>query len=112
MEVTVDDEAQTRVRHIYTVSASITGKVLRISNPSTDHDVSLHVGDQVIANDTIVAVMKSTAPSFLDIRSREELQAGRRRSLRGRVAACRTNPGGTGVAVLFGEFAMPSCPGA
>lgn len=31
MEVTVDDDARTRVRHIYTVSAPIAGKVLRIS---------------------------------------------------------------------------------
>ena len=34
MEVTVDDEAKTRVRHIYTVSAPIAGKVLRISHPA------------------------------------------------------------------------------
>ena len=33
MEVTVDDEAKTRVRHVYTVSAPIAGKVLRISHP-------------------------------------------------------------------------------
>ncbi|TIP50379.1 MAG: secretion protein HlyD, partial [Mesorhizobium sp.] len=31
MEVTIDDEAKTRVRHVYTVSAPIAGKVLRIS---------------------------------------------------------------------------------
>ncbi|MBW3709880.1 secretion protein HlyD, partial [Streptomyces griseus] len=29
MEVTVDDDARTRVRHIYTVSAPVAGKVLR-----------------------------------------------------------------------------------
>ena len=33
MEVTVDDEGKTRVRHVYTVSAPIAGKVLRISHP-------------------------------------------------------------------------------
>jgi len=75
MEVTVDDEAKTRVRHIYSVSAPITGKVLRISNPAGGHDISVHVGDEVTANETIVAVMQPMAPSFLDIRSREELQA-------------------------------------
>jgi HlyD family secretion protein len=75
MEVTVDDEAKTRVRHIYTVSAPITGKVLRISKPATDHDITLHVGDPVIANETIVAVMQPMSPGFLDIRSREELRA-------------------------------------
>ena len=74
MEVTVDDEAKTRVRHIYTVSAPIAGKVLRISHPSGSQGVSVHVGDQVIANETVVAVMQPTTPSFIDVRSREELQ--------------------------------------
>ena len=76
MEVTIDDEAKTRVRHVYTVSAPIAGKVLRISNPLGSQDMSLHVGDRVVANETVVAVMQPMAPSFLDIRSREELQAG------------------------------------
>ncbi|MEX0852059.1 MAG: HlyD family efflux transporter periplasmic adaptor subunit, partial [Bauldia sp.] len=75
MEVTVDDEAKTRVRHVYTVSAPIAGKVLRISNPTGAEDISLHVGDQVVANETVVAVMQPMAPGFLDVRSREELQA-------------------------------------
>ena len=66
MEVTVEDEGKTRVRHVYTVSAPITGKVLRIPR---------HVGDQVVADGTVVAVMQATAPGFLDVRSREELQA-------------------------------------
>jgi len=75
IEVTIDNEAKTRVRHIYTVSAPIAGKVLRISNPMGSQDISLHVGDQVVGNETVVAVMQPMAPSFLDIRSREELQA-------------------------------------
>ena len=75
MEVTVDDEGKTNVRHIYTVSAPIAGKVLRISRPLSDHSTSIHVGDQVKAAETVVAVMQPTAPSFLDVRSREELQA-------------------------------------
>jgi HlyD family secretion protein len=75
MEVTVDDEGKTNVRHVYTVSAPIAGKVLRISHPLGLHDVSLHVGDKVKATETVVAVMQPTAPSFLDVRSREELQA-------------------------------------
>src|SRR5262245_25572769 len=62
MDVTVDDEAKTRVRHVYTVSAPIAGKVLRISNPEGSHLVSLHVGDPVIANETVVAAMQSTSP--------------------------------------------------
>lgn len=75
MEVAIDDEAKTRVRHIYTVSAPITGKVLRISNPTGPQNNSLHVGDQVTAGETVVAIMQPMSPSFLDIRSREELQA-------------------------------------
>src|SRR5580765_3646 len=75
MEVTVDDEGKTHVRHIYTVSAPIAGKVLRISHPLGSHDISIHVGDVVTADRTVVAIMQPTAPSFIDIRSREELEA-------------------------------------
>ena len=32
MEVTIDEEAKTRVRHVYTVSAPVAGKVLDISS--------------------------------------------------------------------------------
>lgn len=75
MEVTIEDEAKTRVRHIYTVSAPVAGKVLRISHPFGEQGLSLHVGDQVKAAETVVAIMQPTVPSFLDVRSREELQA-------------------------------------
>lgn len=66
MAVTVDDEAKTRVRHIYTVSAPIAGKVLRAPR---------EVGDEVTADDSIVAVMQPSSPSFHDVRTHEELQA-------------------------------------
>lgn len=75
MEVTVDDDGKTQVQHVYTVSAPIAGKVLRISHPSGDQGVSRHVGDQVIADETIVAVMQPTVPGFIDIRSRGQLEA-------------------------------------
>jgi HlyD family secretion protein len=75
MEVTVDDEGKTRVRHIYTVSAPIAGKVLRISQPVGDHGVSHHVGDLVTADQTVVAIMQPMTPGFIDTRSREELEA-------------------------------------
>lgn len=67
MEVTVDDEAKTRVKDVYTVSAPLTGAVLRVPG---------QVGDQVVANETIVAVMQPAMPGFHDARSHEELQAG------------------------------------
>jgi HlyD family secretion protein len=66
MEVTVDDEAKTRVRHVYTVSAPLAGKVLR--NPR-------QVGDAVTADETVVAIMQPTRPAFHDIRTHEELEA-------------------------------------
>jgi HlyD family secretion protein len=66
MEVPVDDEAKTRVRHVYTVSAPLPGKVLRTSR---------HVGDQVTADETVVAVMQPTPPGFHDVRTHEELAA-------------------------------------
>ena len=75
MEVTVDDEGKTRVRHVYTVSAPIAGKVLRISRPDGAKGISVHVGDEVTAGETVVAVMQPAIPGFIDVRSREELQA-------------------------------------
>ena len=75
MEVTIDDEGKTRVRHVYIVSAPIAGKVLRISHPVGNSHISLHVGDRVIADQTVVAIMQPMAPSFIDARSREEIVA-------------------------------------
>ncbi len=66
MTVTVDEEARTRVRHVYTVSAPLTGTVLRADR---------EVGDHVIANETIIAVMRPTVPSFHDPRLHQELTA-------------------------------------
>ncbi len=66
LEVTVDDEAKTRIRHVYTVSAPLAGKVLR---------TPYHVGDAVTANDTIVAVMQPASPAFHDARTHQELMA-------------------------------------
>lgn len=75
MEVTADDDGKTHVRHIYTVSAPVAGKVLRISHPTGEQGPSVHVGDQVTANETVVALMQPTPPSFIDIRSHDQLQA-------------------------------------
>ncbi len=75
MEVTADDDGKTRVRHIYTVSAPVAGKVLRISHPMGEQGPSIHVGDKVTANETVVALMQPTPPSFIDVRSHDQLQA-------------------------------------
>jgi len=66
MEVTVDDEAKTSVREIYTVSAPVSGRVLRTSR---------EVGDPVIADETIVAVMQPVTPDFHDASTHAELLA-------------------------------------
>lgn len=66
MEVTVEDEAKTRVRHVFTVSAPLIGRVLRTPR---------HVGDEVVKDDTIIAVMQPTTPSFHDARTHAELEA-------------------------------------
>jgi HlyD family secretion protein len=65
MEVTVDDEGKTRVREIYTISAPLSGKLLRISAES---------GDEV-GKGEVLAVLQPTAPAFQDIRMRKELEA-------------------------------------
>ena len=75
LEVTVDDEGRSRVRHVYTVSAPVAGRVLRISLPESGNHASLHRGDEVIANETVVATMRPVDPSLIDIRSRRELEA-------------------------------------
>jgi HlyD family secretion protein len=75
IEVTADDDGKTHVRHVYTVSAPVAGKVLRISHPMGEQGPSLHVGDEVTANETVVALMQPTAPSFNDVRSHDQLEA-------------------------------------
>lgn len=67
MEVTVDDDAKTRVRRIYTVSAPLAAKVLR---------TPLEAGDEVIADQTVVAILQPSTPSFHDARTHEELRSG------------------------------------
>ncbi len=66
LRVTVDDEGKTRVKDVYTVSAPTTGRVLRIV---------LEPGDPVNRNDTTVAVIQPTVPSFLDVRDRLQIEA-------------------------------------
>lgn len=66
LEVTVDEEGMTRIRDIYTVSAPLAGKVLRSPR---------EVGDEVVAGQTVVAVIQPTAPAFLDARARREAEA-------------------------------------
>jgi HlyD family secretion protein len=64
--VTVEDEGKTRIKDVYTVSAPITGKVVRLS---------LDAGDRVKKDATTVAIIEPMAPAFLDVRTQRELEA-------------------------------------
>jgi HlyD family secretion protein len=66
LELTIDEEARTRVHDMYVVSAPITGRVLRIET---------HAGDVVAAGETILARLLPSDPDFLDVRTREQAEA-------------------------------------
>ena len=66
--VTIDGDGQTIVREIYVVSAPITGRVLRAER---------HVGDTVIANETVLVTVQPTDPTFLDRRAHAQAASAR-----------------------------------
>jgi HlyD family secretion protein len=68
LRVTVRDEGRTRVRNEFVVSAPVAGQLLR---------VELKPGATVSAGETIARILPSD-PSFLDARSRAELEAAAR----------------------------------
>jgi HlyD family secretion protein len=63
---TVSDQGMARVRQAYVVSAPVGGRLER---------VALEVGDRVVANQTIVARVRPTAPELLDPRARAQAEA-------------------------------------
>jgi HlyD family secretion protein len=67
MRVTIDEEARTRVRDAYVVSAPIAGRLLR---------VEVKPGDSVTAGQSVVARMLPINPPALDIRTAEQARAG------------------------------------
>ena len=66
IEVTIDEEGETRVRDRFVISAPLGGRVLRIE---------LEPGDLVVANETLLAVFLPSVPVLLDARSRAEARA-------------------------------------
>lgn len=66
MQVTVEADGTTRIREMYDVAAPITGTAKR---------APVRVGDAVIGDETIVAIVEPVAPSLLDARSRQQAQA-------------------------------------
>ena len=66
LEVTIDDDAVTRVREVYTVTAPVTGRVLRVEK---------HAGDAVEGGKTVLFSILPAAPAFRDARTQRELEA-------------------------------------
>jgi HlyD family secretion protein len=66
MVVTLDEEGETRVHDVYTLSAPVSGRVQRIN---------WLVGDPVTANGTVLAQIEPGDPSFLDPRSEAQARA-------------------------------------
>jgi len=66
IEVTIDEEGVARIRDVYKVSATVGGYLDRFP---------LDVGDPVKRNQTVIAEIRPSAPSFLDERTRRELEA-------------------------------------
>ncbi|MCA9289591.1 MAG: HlyD family efflux transporter periplasmic adaptor subunit [Phycisphaerales bacterium] len=66
MQVTVDEDARTRIKERYIVSAPLAGRLARIT---------LKEGDPVVASDTLIASIDPPDPSLLDPRARAEAEA-------------------------------------
>lgn len=66
LTVAVRDEARTRVRDIYVVSAPVSGRLLRVGN---------RAGERVEAG-AVIAVIQPAPAILVDERSRREIQAG------------------------------------
>jgi HlyD family secretion protein len=66
LTVTVDEEGKARIKDVYTVSAPISGKLVRLS---------LEAGDRVKKDMTLIASIEPMAPAFLDVRATRELEA-------------------------------------
>jgi len=66
LTVTRDEEGQTRVHDVYTLSAPVSGRLQRIES---------HVGDQVTVSETVLAQIEPGDPSLLDPRSEAQARA-------------------------------------
>lgn len=66
LTVTAREDGLTRIRERYEVSTPLTGRLLRIT---------LDVGDEVVADQTVLARLEPTLPSLLDPRTVAQAQA-------------------------------------
>ena len=78
LTVTVDDDGETRIREKYSISAPVTGHLLRLQ---------LHPGDLVVQSETEIAKMIPANPSLLDARSQAESEARMRAAEAGKEQA-------------------------
>lgn len=69
MQVTVNADGKTRIAEIYEVASPITGTARR---------APVRVGDEVLAGDTVVAIVDPSASNPLDPRSRVQAEAAER----------------------------------
>jgi HlyD family secretion protein len=76
--VTIDEEGETRVRDVFTLSAPISGRAMRIE---------AEVGDEVIANQTLLAEIEPIDPTLLDPRSEAQARADIRAAEANRILA-------------------------
>lgn len=73
LTVTIRDEARTRSRDLYVVSAPVAGRLLRVGN---------RAGEPVAAGE-VIAVVQPAPPTFIDERSRREGEAAVRAGMAG-----------------------------
>jgi HlyD family secretion protein len=66
IEVHVEEDGEAMIREVFTISATIAGRL---------HRIGLHAGDRVVADQTVVAVIGPAAPVLLDSRSRAVAEA-------------------------------------
>ena len=66
LQVTLDEEGETRVRDRYVISSPVSGRVLRIE---------LEPGDPVVAGETVLVTLQPAPPLLLDARTRAEAEA-------------------------------------
>jgi HlyD family secretion protein len=66
LQVTINEEGETRVKDVYLVSAPLAGRSLR---------TALDVGDNVLAGRTVVARIHPQDPTLLDLRSQRAAEA-------------------------------------
>ena len=81
MVISFDEQGQTQVREIFTVTAPISGRLTR---------VSVLPGDEVIGSETVLARILPNPPPTMDARTREQAEASVR-AARAMVAVAETS---------------------